>query len=128
MKANDVADASRRQHPEGLGYEKMKLLKNLALVCLTIALLDGIRVIRQSYSEEYTRLSLKSEDGMQIRPRMHENNYGMPIDGSYSINLPAGKYMSTSNIREWLIIQAIFLLAGLVCVVVYLQKERKKGS
>lgn len=106
----------------------MKVLKNLAIVFLIIALLDGVRVIWRSYSEDFTHLSLKSEDGVQIRPKTHDSNYGTPIVGSYSISIPAGKYMSTSNIREWLIIQAIFLAAGLVCVVVFLRKEHTKGS
>ncbi len=106
----------------------MKVLRNLAIIFLTIALLNGVRVIWRSYSEDFTHLSLKSEDGVQICPRMHDNYYGTPIDGSYSISIPAGKYMSTSNIREWLIIQMIFLAAGLVCFVVYLQKEHTKSS
>lgn len=111
-----------------LGYEEMKLLKSLAIAFLTIALLDGVRVIWRSHSEEFTHLSLKSEDGVQIRPRMRDNYYGAPIGGSYSISIPAGKYISTSNIREWLIIQVIFLAAGLVCFTVYLQKEHTTSS
>ncbi len=106
----------------------MKVLKNLAIILLTIALLDGVRVIWRSYSEDFTHLSLKSEDGVQIRPKMHDSYYGTPLDGSYSISIPAGKYMSTSNIREWLFIQVICLAAGLVCVVVCLRKEHTKGS
>ena len=106
----------------------MKLLKNLAILFLIIALLVGIRVIWRSYSEDFTYLSLKSEDGVEIRPRMHDNYYGTPIDGSYSISIPAGKYISTSNIRQWLSIQVICLAAGLVCVVVYQRREYPKGS
>ena len=106
----------------------MKVLKNLAIIFLIIALLDGVRVIWRSYSQDFTHLSLKSEDGVQIRPKTHDSYYGPPIDGSYSISIPAGKYISTSNIRQWLIIQVIFLAAGLVCVVAYQRKEHTKGS
>ncbi len=101
----------------------MKMLKNLAITFLTIALLNGIHVILQSYSESYTHLLVKSEDGAQIYQKKHGHQYGTPIDGSYLISLPTGKYMSASNIREGLIIQGIFLAAGLGCMIAFLQSE-----
>jgi hypothetical protein len=101
----------------------MKLFKRLALTCLTIAFFNGIHVIWRSYSEEFTHLSVKSEDGAQIHQRTHDNQYGAPIAGSYLIALPTGKFMSASNVREWLIIQVIFLVTGLACMIFALNKR-----
>ena len=86
---------------------------------------SGLTTITTTYSKTFTTAVMTTEEGAQIHPRIAEHKYSGPIDGDFLICAPSGKYMLTSNVREWVLLQVRLLGGGLFFLLISFLKSRK---
>ena len=106
----------------------MKPFQFVAFILITTNFALGLSTLRKTYSEAFTTATMITEDGVQVHQKIVDNRYGSPIDGDFLIHAPSGKYMLTSNIREWLLLQITVLGAGLIFLIISFRKNKSNPN
>lgn len=101
----------------------MKLFQFVALILITTSFAFCISTFRKTHSETYATATMTTEEGAQVHQKITGNQYGSPIEGDFLIHAPEGKYMLTSNIREWLLVQLGVLGVGLLFLMISFRKK-----
>ena len=69
-----------------------------------------------TYKDQFTTSRMTRSEGAIIEKQTSNNNYTTLRDGEYLVIGPPGKFVLTSDIREWLAVGACTILLGLICV------------
>ena len=96
----------------------MRRLHFAALILVTIGFIQGVNILKNTYSENYTRVRIRTQDGASIHQKTDKEYYGTPLAGDFIVSSPPGKYINVSNIREWILMQTIILSLGLLCLLI----------
>jgi hypothetical protein len=78
--------------------------------CLAMSYIN----FNKSNDERYTSSTFKTSSGAIVHVQKVGNDYWTPIEGDFLIKGPNGKYILTSNFREWQLMQGALILAALV--------------
>lgn len=92
--------------------------------CLAISYTN----FNKSNDERYTSSTFKTTSGAIVHIQKEGNDYWTPIKGDFLIKGPNGKYILTSNFREWQLMQGALILAALVFLIAGQRSIRPRNA
>ncbi len=106
---------------------KKNLFKIIGFSLLGYCLANTYIVYQKTNKPEFTTSIMTTENGTIIHKReVGKSSYDSPIKGNYLIKGPAGKYMLSSNIKEYQLLQGIILFLAIVILVFGEYKNKKQ--
>jgi hypothetical protein len=106
----------------------MKPLQLVAFVLIVTSFAFGLSNLMHTYSEGFTTAVMTTDDGAQVHKKLSDSQYGQPVNDEFLIHAPAGKYMLTSNVREWNLIQSGLLGSGLLFLIISSRKRTGRNE